>query len=216
MIIDPSPQGSSEWFRARAGVITASMFSEVRKQLKSGPNKGGYTTAAEDYAFRLAVERISGEPLDEGGFETFAMRRGREMEPEARAAHAFAEGVSVEPAGFVRTDDGKFGATADGLIGADGGAEYKCLIDPTRLRRILFDADPSEFLDQCQGGMWITDRTWWHLGIYCPALGMAGRDLTVFRVDRDDDYIEAMERDLIAFDGLVERYRRILAGQEAA
>ena len=66
MIIVNCAQGSEEWHQERAGVITASMFGDARAKLKSGPNKGEPTAKAQDYAFRLAVERISGKPLDGG------------------------------------------------------------------------------------------------------------------------------------------------------
>lgn len=180
--------------------------ADVVKRALAGEKVGDFSDAAKDYAFRLAVERISGEPLDEGGFSTFAMRRGQELEPEARDAHSFERGVAVMPAGFVMTDDFHFGASADGLIGYDGGAEYKCLIDPARIREILLAGNMDEFRDQVQGGMWITGRAWWHFCLYCPALASVGKALTVFEVARDDDYIEAMEADLIEFDHLVQRY----------
>lgn len=202
MILHTAPQGSPEWHAARAGVITASMFSACRQKLKSGPNKGGFGAEAQAYAFRLAVERISGKPLDEG-FETWAMKRGHEMEPAARFEHELAIGVVVQPAGFVTTDDRLFGASADGLIGDDGGAEYKCLVDPSRLHRVLLTGDISEFMDQVQGGMWITGRRWWDFCLYCPALESIGLQLWHRRVERDDNYIDAMEMDLIAFERLV-------------
>ena len=209
MILHTAPQGSPEWHAARAGVITASMFATCRQKLKSGPSKGEFAAAAGDYAFRLAVERISGQPLDEG-FETWAMRRGHELEPAARLEHELAIGVVVQPAGFVTTDDNLFGASADGLIGEDGGAEYKCLVDPSRLRRVLLTGDISEFMDQVQGGMWITGRRWWDFCIYCPALEPIGLQLWHRRVERDDNYIDAMEMDLIAFERLVSENERAL------
>lgn len=98
-------QQSDEWFAARVGVITASMFAECVKKLKSGKSKGEHTAKAKEYAFRLAVERISGEMLAEEGFETYAMRRGREMEAEARMAHELHSGLTVDDASFVLTDD---------------------------------------------------------------------------------------------------------------
>jgi len=180
--------------------------AEVVKRALAGEKVGEFSDAAKDYAFRLAVERISGEPLDEGGFSTFAMRRGQEMEPEARDAHSFERGLVIQPAGFVTTDDGKFGASADGLIGSDGGSEYKCLIDPSRIRDILIDGKIDEFKDQVQGGMWLTGRTWWHFCLYCPALASVGKALTIFEVERDDDYIAALEADLLEFDALVDQY----------
>lgn len=247
MIVLHCDQGSPEWHAARAGAITASMFSEVRKRVNglndqqekyvsairsgadeaqamalagykappradvvkraiAGEKVGDFTTMAKDYAFRLAVERISGEPLDDGQFETYAMRRGKELEPDARDMHAFRYGFHVEPTGFVMTEDRLFGASADGLIGTDGGSEYKCLISPDRIRDIVLDGDISEFTDQVQGGLWLTGRKWWHFCLYCPALASIGRALTVFEVQRDDDYIEALERDLLAFSDLVGQY----------
>lgn len=251
MIVVECQQGSQEWHLARAGAITASMFSEVRKRVNglndqqaayvaavmagadeaqamkvagykmppraevvkralAGEKVGDFSDAAKDYAFRLAVERISGKPLDEGGFSTYAMRRGSEMEPEARDAHSFERGFAIIPAGFVMTEDGKFGASADGLIGHDGGSEYKCLIDPSRIREIVLTRNISEFMDQVQGCLWITGRLWWHFCLYCPALASVGRALTIFEVARDDAYIEAMETDLLAFDTLVSDYERAL------
>jgi hypothetical protein len=200
-----SAQGTDQWKADRAGVITASMFKTARSKLKSGSEKGRHTSAALDYAFRLAVERISGEPLDEG-FETWAMRRGHELEPQAREAHEIHAGVIVTPAGFVSTPDRLFGASADGLVGDDGGAEYKCLVSPERLRETLVNNDISDFMDQVMGGMWITGRKWWDFCIYCPALAPIGRELSRWRVERDEEYIEAMEADLIEFAHVVSAY----------
>ena len=203
-------QGGPEWHKARAGSITASMASTIRDTYKSGKNKGEYKAAARDYAFRLAIERLSGEPLGEG-FTTYQMRRGNELEPEARLLHEERIEMLIEHAGFVVTEDGKFGASADGLINDDGGSEYKCLVAPERIRSILFDGDLSEFQDQIQMCLWLTNRKWWHFCLYCPALAMVGKELTLIEVKRDDDYIAAMEQDLIAFDRLVCEYvERIL------
>lgn len=45
-------------------------------------------------------------------------------------------------------------------------------------------------IDQVQGCMWITDRKWWHIGMYCPLLKPVGRQLWWKEFQRDDDYIE--------------------------
>jgi len=212
MILIQCTQGSQEWLAARAGVITASMFKVARERLKSGPNKGEPTQAARKYAFKLAIERISGQPLDEG-FETWQMKRGHELEPMARARHEEEAGVIVVPAGFVTTEDACFGASADGLIGEDGGAEYKCLVSPESLMPVLLENDLAEYTDQIQGCMWITGRTWWHYGLYCPALASVGMDLYWRRIERDEEYIEALEDDLIEFRSLVMLYESKLRKQ---
>jgi hypothetical protein len=214
--VDAVRAGSNETDAAKAaGYSKAPKGDKIAKAIR-GEEVGDWTDAARNYAFRLAIERIKGEPLDEMGFETYAQRRGHELEPEARNLHAMLIDADIERAGVVLSDDGKFGASADGLVGADGGSEYKCLIDPSRIRAILFDGDLSEFTDQIQGCMWLTDRAWWDFCLYCPALEPVNKQMHMERVQRNDDYIEAMERDLVAFDRLVQEYEARLRGGDAA
>lgn len=248
-------QGSYEWLADRAGVISASNFSEVMKTVggltdqqqkyvdallagksqadalaaagyKSKPRAEkidqaldgalvtDFTEAAKDLAFVLASERIGGMPLDEDRFETWAMKRGHELEKRARAVHSLEIGQQVQEVGFVRTTDRKFGASADGLISDRAGAEYKAFTQGKKLRSIILESDIADYLPQCQGGMWLTGYTEWHFGLYCPSLEPAGRDLTLFVVKRDDDYIEEMEQTLIRFDALVEQYKLGLMQKE--
>ena len=205
-------QGSDEWKACRAGVITASNFHLIRasKRLKSGPNKGDYSEAAKAYAFRLAIERISGLLLDEG-FETWAMSRGHELEPAARAKHEDLTGDLVREVGFISTDDNWYGGSADGFrMSNDNGCEYKCFIAPDKLRSILIDGSTEDVIDQCQGGMWLSGAKAWEFGLYCPALESIGRDFTLIVIERDDDYIEALEQDLLAFRELVMSYEATL------
>jgi len=211
MIVIDCEQGSEEWFIERSGCITASNFEECRKRLKSGANKGDFTGKAREYAFRLAVERISGELLSEDKFDTFEMRRGRELEPEARFLHEQKIGMLIEHTGIVFTDDRLFGASADGLIGNDGSSEYKCFISPKSLMPILLNGDISSCEDQVQGQLWITGRKWSDFVLYCPALKSIGKDLTIIRVERDETFIEAMEIELLEFNTLVESYKILLS-----
>lgn len=209
MIAYNHPQGSPEWLQSRCGVITASMFKVARERLKSGPNKGDFTEAAKDYAFRLAFERISGTLMDEG-FTTWQMERGHELEPQARAAHEIETGCVVEQVGFVTDDDGVFGASADGFIGTDSGLEIKCLVSAKGIRKLWFADDMSDFMDQVQGGMWITGRSDWHFAMYCPALAGIEKHLFLRVVQRDDAFIEKMASDLADFAALVDEYQERL------
>lgn len=253
-------QGGAEWHKARAGCITASMFSTVRKKVgmlddrqalyvklrtggeteKAAAESAGYkavprsdiieralcgekigdwSDVAKDYAFRLAIERISGMPLDDG-FETWSMRRGRELEPAARMEHEAATGIFVETAGFVTTDDGLFGASADGLFDLTeeeklGGSEYKCFVAPDKLRPILIDRDIADIRDQALGGLWITCRDVWHVGLYAPFLESVGKQFTLVEVPRDEQVIEAMESDLVEFERYVSELEATLRKQAA-
>jgi hypothetical protein len=206
--------GSAEKDAAKDAGYKAVPHSAIITRALAGKPCGEWSDASKDYAFRLAIERISGEPLD-GGFQTWAMQRGHELEPEARMEHEMQTGLIVQEAGFVMTDDGLFGASADGLIDDDGGAEYKCFVDPSRLRQFHIDNDASDIFDQAQGCMWITGRKWWHIGLYCPELAPVGKQLWWRRFERDDNYIEAMEQDLWEFAQLVASYESQLR-QKAA
>lgn len=186
--------------------------AKVVEAVLNGEKVGDYSMAAKDYAFRLAIERISGVPLDEG-YSTWAMKRGNNLEPDARFRHEEKIQMLIQHAGFVRTSCGRFGASADGLINNDGGSEYKCLVSPERIRSILIDGDLSEFADQVQMCMWLTVRQWWHFCLYCPALTMVGKDLTIIEVKRDQKYIDDMEADLTEFDKLVCEYQEKLTGK---
>jgi hypothetical protein len=100
MIIYDHPQGSAEWLASRAGVITASKFVEARKRLKSGPKKGGFTEAAEDYAFRVAVERIVLIPLSSGLVFRPKVEMGNQ-ESFSLNPFIFRAGVQANGPGFV-------------------------------------------------------------------------------------------------------------------
>lgn len=177
----------------------------------AGEPVGEFSKSVLDYGFRLAVERISGQPLDEG-FQTWAMKRGHELEPEARIAHEIASGVLVEPCGFVSTPDNVFGASADGLIGDDEGAEYKCFIDPAKLREFWLGNNADSIMHQVQGGMWITGRKRWHVGMYCPALESVGKSLWWRVYERDDAFIDKMVGTLLEFKAVVDEFELKLRG----
>lgn len=201
--------GRTEKEAVEAAGYKAKPRSEAIEKAIAGEPVGDFSDEAKNYAFLVAVERISGQALDEG-FQTWQMRRGHEMEPKARMEHEIQSGLLVEPAGFVITDDKAFGCSADGFIGNKGGSEYKCFISPEKLRAFHINNDPSSVMDQVQGCMWITGREWWHIGLYCPALESVGKQLWWKSFDRDDNYIEAMEHDLWQFKLLVDEYEQRL------
>lgn len=203
MLIINCIQGSPEWHQARCGVITASNFADCCVKLKNGD----YSAKAKQYAFKLAIERISGELLQEDKFETWEMRRGRELEPVARLKHEQRIGVMVEQTGIVLTDDGLFGASVDGLIGNYGCSEYKGFVAPSSLMPILLHGDISDCEYQVQGQIWVVGRKWSDFVLFCPALEKINKDMTIFRVNRNEEFIAKMELDLLAFNDLVNEYK---------
>ncbi len=191
MIVHTDPQGSPAWLAARRGVITGSRFRDARAKLA----KGGPAKESIKYARELARERVGGTvpPV----FENAAMKTGTEQEPKARAAYELATGRVVTEAGFITTDDRRFGVSVDGLVGDDGMVEIKTMVSTETLFLAVVERDLSDYVDQCNGAMWLLGRRWCDLVLWAPDLPFA--ELTVVRIDRDDDVIEALEADMIAF-----------------
>lgn len=160
---------------------------------------------AVGYAALIAVETIAREPLDET-FVTYAMRRGRELEPYARAVYEKRTGAWVEEVSLILTDDERFGYSADGFVDDDGLVEIKCPASCEKLVNVWArpGAAHLEYIDQINGGLWITGRKWCDLVVYCPWLAPVGKDLFVKRIYRDEAAIEALEADLIDFMKMVD------------
>lgn len=187
-----------------AGYKTTPNFSAFDDAV-AGKKIGEPSNAAKAYAFKLAVERISGQLLDVPQFETWQMRQGTEMEPEARLKYEEKSGLLVEQTGLALTEDRVFGSSVDGLVDDDGIIEIKCFVDPTKLQSILIDGNIGEVMDQVQGSLWITGRKWADFVLYCRQLECINRDLTIIRVNRDDDYITELEADLLRFNEYVKQ-----------
>jgi hypothetical protein len=203
MIVSTAPQGSPEWLEARRGVITASRAKDARDRLKS---TGAPSSKALLYAQDVARERCGGTASST--FVNSAMRFGTEQEPEARMAYEVATGEMVEEAGFICTDDRKFGCSVDGLVNADGVIEIKTLVSSDSLFSAVVDADHSAYIDQINFALWLLGRQWCDLVLWAPDLPT--HRMTIRRIVRDDNVIEKLEADLLAFDKLVTKYATAL------
>jgi exodeoxyribonuclease (lambda-induced) len=192
-------QGSEEWLMARRGVVTGSRFKDCRDKLKNGnPSK-----ACLDYARDVARERCGGTAPSK--FQNAAMRTGVEQEPVARAMYEARTGYMVDEASFFVTDDHLFGLSPDGLIDEDGVLEIKTMVSSDTLFTALVDGDISAYRDQCLGYLWLLGRQWVDLVLWAPDLEAAGRKgLHIIRIVRQDDEIEKLEADLMAFAVLVQ------------
>lgn len=208
-----APQGSEAWLQARVGKITASRYKDARDRNKpaKGEKVGKPSSNCIKYAAQVAVERIVGRPVEKM-FETWQMREGSEQEPHARAAYDVETGNIVDEVGAIVTDDDLFLYSPDGLIGDDGLLEIKTLLSPERILRVIGEGDLSDYMDQCLGGLWLTGRKWIDLVLWCPSLEPVGRQLTIHRITRQENAIEALEADLLDFAALVRRNEALLRG----
>lgn len=199
-------QGSEEWLQERRGVITGSRFKDARDRLKNGqPSK-----ACLAYAMDTARERVGGTAPAK--FQNAAMRTGTEQEPIARAKYEARTGYLVDEAGFFRTTDRLFGGSVDGLIDDDGVLEIKTMVGSDTLFTAVADGDLSAYMDQCLGYLWLLGRQWVDLTLWCPDLN----HMAIHRITRDENAIEALEADLMAFARLVTQYENTLRAAIAA
>ena len=71
---------------------------------------------------------------------------------------------------------------------------------------IVGNGDTSDFEDQCMFVLWLTGRQWIDLVVWVPSLN----HMVIKRITRDEDAIEALEADLLAFAKLVTQYETTL------
>lgn len=172
-------QGTPEWFAARLGIPTASMFSTLLGIKKDAREKATRQT----YMRKLAGELLTGEPME--NYSNAFMERGHEQEPEARDLYAFMKGVQPVRVGFIRNHNA--GCSPDSLIGEDGGLEIKTALPHIQIERLQKGDLPPEYRAQVQGNIWLADRQWWDFVSYSPKLPPL-----VVRVPRDDGYIATL------------------------
>ena len=189
-------QRSEEWYALRAGLPTASDFASI---LAKGEGK-----MRRSYMLRLAGEKVRGIPA--ASYDNAYMQRGREQEAEARETYAFVADVEPRLIGFARDLDKGAGCSPDALIDDAGALEIKTAEPHILIDMMLKGTFPSEHRAQCQGVLWITEREWIDLAVYCPRL-----PLFVKRAHRDEAYIRDLAAAVETFnadlDEIVERVR---------
>jgi hypothetical protein len=205
--VDAIKRGADEaTARVVAGYKAAPRAEVITRALQGLPVTEPADPAIK-YAWTIAMEHIAGEPLDDT-FVTWQMRRGTRLEPDAREAYEIHTGAVVLEAGIVLTDDRLFGYSTDGFVGSDGMVEIKCPAACDKLGEIWTNQDHAEdeYIDQINGGLWITGRKWCDLIVYCPWLEPVGKELFIKRIHRNENAIQSLEDDLMAFKAMVDRF----------
>lgn len=169
-------QDSADWLAARCGKFTASRASDLMAKTKTGPS-----ASRGNLISLLAVERLTGSPVET--FQNDAMRRGSEMEGEARDAYSFHRAVAVDEAGFTPHPDlPHVGCSPDGLVGEDGLLEIKCPASMAKhLDALRTGAHAAEYRWQVQHQLFVTGRAWCDVCSYDPRYP-EGLQLAITRV----------------------------------
>lgn len=193
-------QGSEAWFRLRAGLPTASEFSTI---LAKGRDSGPSLTRKK-YLHTLAAEIVSGAPVI--GYSNADMERGRMQEAEAREYYALMHDADPDRVGFIK--NGNKGCSPDALLGRDGGLEIKTRASHLQVELLLANRIPPEHKAQLQGNIWVSERQWWDIIVYCPGLPKF-----VAREYRDEKYIQVLAAAVARFNDelaeIVEKIRRL-------
>lgn len=185
-------QGSDEWRKARCGSLGASVVHEAVAKTKTG-----WGASRANRMATLIVERLTGVPQDT--YQSAAMLHGIETEPEARAAYEFEYDRDVELVGLVLHPeiDGTH-ASPDGLVSTNGGLEIKCPQAAAHLDFLLTGTIPDKYVIQMQWSMRCCERDWWDFASYNQVFPPEMR-LRVKRVERDDDRIAELDREVRTF-----------------
>lgn len=213
---------------------------DVLSRVSKSKRAGDPTDASDKYAAEKAIERISAQPWGEPikpwvlqrghDLEPFARlayeQKSGNIAEEAGVCltddgiFGYSTDGMVNPV-FVQREvdtplsEGRQGDTLRTverrhLRECEGLIEIKCPVDGRKILEIWRYDDISEYFEQMQGGMWITGARWCDFVMYVPDLAPVGRDVYVRRVPRDDVFIDAMVRKLVAFNARVEQYRELL------
>jgi putative phage-type endonuclease len=184
-------QGSVEWHLQRLGKVTASRVADVLSKGKSGES-----VSRKNYRTELVVQRLTGAPGE--SFTNAAIEHGIATEPMARIAYEAEMGVFVDQVAFVEHPTiANFGCSPDGVIG-DGLIEIKCPNSSTHIEYLTDDKPPTKYIPQMQCQMAVMGAKWCDFVSFDPRLP-SDLQLFVVRLERDEEYIEAMEAEVKKF-----------------
>ena len=202
-------QGSLQWYHKRAGIPTASMFDAVLT-----PKTEKLSEARHKYACRLIAERLlnwQADSLD----EIQHIQDGKDNEPIAVARLELIQDIETKPIGFIRTNDGRFGASPDRVVMAGDvigkTVEVKCPTIPVQFGYLLFGHDAA-YRCQVQGQLWIAEAD--------KALFLAYNERTpdyMIETGRDEPFIkklrDALEQFSDELEALLEKAQKLGAYQ---
>jgi putative phage-type endonuclease len=187
-------QGSDEWSAVRMGKVTASRF----KDAMAGGSGASKDTLMNDLLSDL--DQIE-DAEKESSYSNKYMKWGTETEAKARDEYEEQLGLEVKQVGFIELNE-FVGVSPDGLVGDDGLIEIKCPKSSTHMKYRRKDKFPATYVKQVQGQLWVSGRKW------CDFVSFDPRSKHSFwhiRVERDEDMIKKIEKEVNAFVELMKR-----------
>jgi YqaJ-like viral recombinase domain len=200
-------QRSREWFAARVGLLTA---SDAAAMLSRSKKSGEETAGRVELRLRLALESLRGVPLEENGYESEYMKRGRAREADGLSLYEAVTGEIVQVVGFLRHDTLPIGCSPDAIVGAfEGGVELKSPKFTTHFDYLRKGTLPTEYAAQVMHSLFVTDLPFWDFCSYCEEFDGPARLFRV-RVWRDDVDLDAYALAFSLFWGEVETVKDVV------
>lgn len=203
MIIHEMDQRTPEWDEVRRGKITASVASKLVTPT------GRRSAQATKEVGRIIAEKM-GWQEPEFIDPTYWMRRGTELEPEARGWFQVETGIVVSEVGFIEHSSGLAGFSPDGIYYDDGQlipVEFKCPKPSTHLEWLVnMPAIPAQHLPQCHFALAITGAPYMQFMSYhdeapCLLHRVERNKMTETMIDALDEFYDELDSAFVKITG---------------
>jgi hypothetical protein len=185
-------QYSEAYDRLRLGIPTSSYFHKIITP------QGEPSKQWREYACVLIAERMLQRKIEL--YNSPAMERGLIVEADAADWYEFDQDVTVQRVGFITDDDHTMGCSPDRLVGDDGLLEIKAPLPHTQVEYLISGAVNERFWPQLQGQLYVSQRSWVNIVCWHDVLPKV-----VMRVEPDEKFIKALDRELQIFNYFIER-----------
>jgi len=184
-------QYSEAYDRLKLGIPTSSNFHKIVTPM------GKPSKQWREYACVLIAERIMQRKIE--FYNSPAMERGLIVESEAADWYEFDQDVSVQRVGLITDDDHTVGCSPDRLVGEHGLLEIKAPLPHTQIEYWISGEVSERFRPQLQGQLYVSQRSWVDIVFWHDVLPKV-----VLRVEPDEKFIMALDRELQIFNFFVE------------
>src|SRR6516164_2624039 len=184
-------QYSEAYDRFKLGIPTSSNFHKIITP------QGKPSKQWREYACVLIAERLLQQRIEY--YNSPALERGLIVEAEAVDWYEFDQDVTVQRVGFITDDNRTVGCSPDRLVGDEGLLEVKAPLPQTQVEYWLSGEVNERFRPQLQGQLYDSQRSRVDLLCWHDVLPKI-----VIRVEPDEMFIGALDRELQIFNFFVE------------
>jgi hypothetical protein len=198
-------QNSDEWYSLRAGRITGSNFPKI---MANYPNAFG--EPAKQYAINIAIERITGKPV-QTGYKNEHMDRGHEQEPLAIIEYENIHFCDTQPGGFYYNDF--IGCSPDFRVYDEGLGEVKSHLPHIHFKNVKRGNIDPQYKWQIWGNLKFINRNWIDYVSFCGNYP-PGNQIFTCRIKKEDcsEQFKALDKRIDEFMILVDKCEKEIRG----